>query len=49
MKRLLAISLLLWVGFGIHTASASEAVTQNDLSNFKELHQARLDAAKELQ
>ena len=49
MKRLLAICLLLWVSLGIHTASATETVTQDDLSNFKELHQARLDAAKELQ
>lgn len=49
MKRLLAICLLLWVGLGIHTASATETVTQDDLSNFKELHQARLDAANELQ
>lgn len=49
MKRLLVICLLLWVSLGIHTASAAETVTQNDLSNFKELHQAKLDVAKELQ
>ncbi len=49
MKRLLAICLLLWMGLGIHTASAAEAVTHDELNYFKEWQQARLDAAKELQ
>lgn len=49
MKRLLAICLLLWMGLGIHTASATDAVTPDELNHAKELQQAKLDAAKELQ
>lgn len=49
MKRLLAISALLWGTAVAQAASISPAVTQDDLNTFKESQQNKWEAQEELQ